>query len=568
MKTVILLIALLSVAVATRLRGAGPGDEVIVIYNSRMAESKAVAEHYAQLRQVPEKQVVGFRLPTTPDISREEYEDSLQKPLARLLDKEKLWRMGSEILRGTNGQGDRVVWKVRQSRIRYLVLCYGVPIRIPRDPNLKEIVPESMRPEFRRNEASVDTELALLPMADEKPLLTGPAPNPLYAMTNAAAFDPTNGVLMVARLDGPSPEIARGLVDKALQAEKEGLWGRAYFDLRSITDSNYKMGDEWIRSAADICRRLGFETVVDENPATFPAEFPMSQVAIYCGWYDNAVSGPFTRPRVEFVPGAFAYHLHSYSAANLRSATQNWVGPFLAKGATISMGEVDEPYLGGTPEVAVFVARLIFYGMDFGRAAYAAQPVLSWQTTIVGDPLYCPFRTPAQRLHETLLKSHNPQVEWSFLRVANINLANGNRPAVVATFLENLDETRQSAVLKEKLADLYAALGKPSSAVDTYEEALKLDPSPMQRLRLRVSLSEKLAALDRWQAAYDNDLELLKENPDYPNRLAMYRKLLPLAQRLGKSEDIARYEELIKTLTPPPPPATNVNTTATSNYIK
>src|SRR5262249_10288151 len=153
--------------------------------------------------------------------------------------------------------------------------------------------------------------------------------------------------------------------------------------LRGITDPGFKAGDDWIRSAADICRHLGFETVVDENAATFPPEFPMSHIAFYSGWYLNDVSGPFTRTNVEFMPGAFAYHLHSYSAVTLRSATNSWVGPLLAKGATISMGCVDEPYLSGTPEVAIFAARLIFYGYSFGEAAYASQPVLSWQTTMV-----------------------------------------------------------------------------------------------------------------------------------------------------------------------------------------
>ena len=77
------------------------------------------------------------------------------------------------------------------------------------------------------------------------------------------------------------------------------------------------MGDEWILGAAELCRKLGFETTVDKNPATFPADFPMSQIAIYCGWYDGNVSGPFTLPKVEFMPGAFAYHLHSFSAATI-----------------------------------------------------------------------------------------------------------------------------------------------------------------------------------------------------------------------------------------------------------
>ena len=82
----------------------------------------------------------------------------------------------------------------------------------------------------------------------------------------------------MTRLDGPTAEIARGLVDKALQGEADGLWGRTYFDLRNTTDPAYKMGDDWIRNASEVCRHLGFDTIVDENPGTFPAGFPMSQI--------------------------------------------------------------------------------------------------------------------------------------------------------------------------------------------------------------------------------------------------------------------------------------------------
>src|SRR5262249_18763372 len=251
--------------------------------------------------------------------------------------------------------------------------------------------------------------------------------------------------------DGPSAEIARGLVDKAIQAETDGLWGRAYFDLRGITDPNYKPGDDWIRGASEICRRLGFETIVDNQPWTFPPEFPMSQIANYCGWYDGAMSGPFTRKQVELMPGAFAYHLHSFSAAALRSATNTWVGPLLARGATISMGCVDEPYLSGTPQVAIFIARFVYAGMTFGEAAYAAQPVLSWQTPIVGDPLYRPFGTPLEQLRTELDAKHNPVIEWYYLRLVDLNLANGRPAAPWARYLEALPVTSQSPVLTEKL---------------------------------------------------------------------------------------------------------------------
>ena len=91
-----------------------------------------------------------------------------------------------------------------------------------------------MRPEWRRNEAAVDSELAWLPLVKMNVPLSGPLPNWVYGATNPALLHPTNGILLVARLDGPSVEIARGLVDKALAAERDGLWGRAYFDARGL----------------------------------------------------------------------------------------------------------------------------------------------------------------------------------------------------------------------------------------------------------------------------------------------------------------------------------------------
>ncbi len=547
---------------------ASAESEVVVVYNSRVPESKEIAEYYATVRHVPRNQVMGFSLSTGLEMSRAEFQDALQRPLAQMLEDRKLWHISSQILRAADGKAKQVEWKVTQSKIRYAVLCYGVPVSITRDAALKETGDDKLRPELRRDEAAVDTELALLPLIEQKLSIAGPQKNPVFATTNSFMLHPTNGVLMVTRLDGPTAGIARGLIDKAIEAETNGMWGRAYFDLRSTTEPGYKLGDDWMREAADACRKLGFETVVDAKPETFPVAFPMSQIAIYCGWYDGHVSGPFTRPNVEFMPGAFAYHLHSFSASNLRSATQNWVGPLLAKGATITMGCVNEPYLTGTPQFAIFLVRLIYDRMTFGEAAYAAQPVLSWQTTIVGDPLYRPFGIPPLQLHAQLQREQSPLIEWSHLRVANLNQAKGATPAALAQYLEQLDTTRHSAVLNEKLADLYQKMGKPESSIETDEKALQLNPSPQQRVRLRLSIADKLAAVspqeDKYKdaKAFDNYTLLLRENPDYPDKLAIYQKLRPLAEKLGKDIDAKRYAQLISDLTPPPaetnkPPGTN-----------
>jgi len=91
-----------------------------------------------------------------------------------------------------------------------------------------------------------------------------------------------------------------------------------------------KLSDDWIRIAADMSRHLGFETITNDQEAIFPPSFPMSQIAIYMGWYRQHVDGPFTLPTVEFMLGAFAYHLHSFSAATLRFTNTQWAGPLLA----------------------------------------------------------------------------------------------------------------------------------------------------------------------------------------------------------------------------------------------
>jgi tetratricopeptide (TPR) repeat protein len=306
--------------------------------------------------------------------------------------------------------------------------------------------------------------------------------------------------------------------------------------------NSYYLGDEWILNAGEICREWGFETTVDKNPGTFPADFPMSQIAIYCGWYDENVSGPFTLPKVEFMPGAFAYHLHSFSAPTLRSTNLFWVGPLLAKGATCTMGCVNEPYLPGTPNVAAFLARLTAGGFTFGEAAWTAQPVLSWQTTVVGDPLYRPFAKEPSVLHAEFARNHNPLIEWSYLRVVDLGLVHGAPVAQLAAFLETIPATTNSAVLTEKLADLYEMQGKPSSAIETYRRALTRNPSPEQRIRIRLTLGEKLLAQNREADAIENYKQLLQESPDYPGKPSIEARLAALEPKPADTNAPAKSE--------------------------
>ena len=242
MKKKIFQFAVLIFALAPLLVRAG-GDEVILIYNSRVPESREVADYYAQRRNVPTNQIFGFDITTNVDMSRAEFRDALQKPLVHELEARKLWHIGSLKIPATNGAAARVEKRVVESKIRYAVVCYGVPFRISPDSSLKEKVEETMRLEFQNNNAGVDSELACLPLIEMNLPLTGPLISPVFGVTNEAVIGPLSGILLVTRLDGPTPAIARGLVDKAIQAESEGMWGRAYFDERGISNPTMKPGD-------------------------------------------------------------------------------------------------------------------------------------------------------------------------------------------------------------------------------------------------------------------------------------------------------------------------------------
>jgi uncharacterized protein (TIGR03790 family) len=531
------------------------GSEVLVLYNTEGGvESRRVAEYYAKRRAVPARQVVGLPLPTTENMTRTEYRERLAEPLLKTLEARDLLQFHIQLLSGTGAPPGRVGKVPVAAKVRYLVLCYGVPLRILRDDTLEE--PEAQRlPEpLRRNEAAVDSELALLPDYWRKYLLAGPWRNPVYAVTNAAQIQATNGVLIVARLDGPTPAIARGLVDKALAAETNGLWGRAYFDSRGLTNGNYKVGDDWIRAACFYTRRQGFETLLDVAPETFRASTPLPQIALYAGWYDQHVSGPFTRPNVEFMPGAIAYHLYSFSARTVRSA-QSWVGAFLNEGVTATMGCVDEPYLEGTPNLEVFFERLLDREFTLGEAACAAQSSLSWQTTVIGDPLYRPFGRSAQQMHEDLVKRQSPLLEWSHLRIVNLNLAAGSAPAEAIAYLEHLPELAHSAILNQKLGDLLVMTHRIAPAATAYQKALALKPSPQERIHLQLGEAMMLTTLDQPAAALGYYEQFFSDNPGYPDLVRFYERALPVAQKAGNAAVAARYEGAIQRLTPAAEPS-------------
>src|SRR5262249_6697173 len=149
---------------------------------------------------------------------------------------------------------------------------------------------------------------------------------------------------------------------------------------------------------------------------------------------------------------------------------------------------------------------------------------LSWQTTVVGDPLYRPFAKQAPQLHAELAARNSKLVDWSILRAVNQNIALGESPLQYIEFFQKIAATQESAVLLEKLGDLYLLLGKPDAAVESYQRSLKQGPSPQQQIRLMLALGKMLEGLNRTEEAYAMYRRFVKTFPDFPELEMLYKK--------------------------------------------
>jgi tetratricopeptide (TPR) repeat protein len=114
--------------------------------------------------------------------------------------------------------------------------------------------------------------------------------------------------------------------------------------------------------------------------------------------------------------------------------------------------------------------------------------------------------------------------------------------------------TGQSAVLTEKLGDLYwtrKKLSDISDALDAYEAALTRYPSPQQKKRLLLLLAQRRGLYGPDEQAIGFYKQFINEYPDYSEVLTIYHRLLLLAKKVGDKAEIERCEREIERLSPP-----------------
>ncbi len=383
--------------------------DVFIVCNKDVKESREVADHYVAKRKVPAENVIELSLPKGEDISRDDYDAKLAGPL-------------------------RAALKDKKDACKALLCVYGVPLRVgPEKPTkVQQEQIDKLKPELdearkvleelnkdkadaekvtaaqrtvdrlnrqmaplRRDEttAAVDSELMLLwwPKYD----LYRWQMNPLYWQVPEADRKKAERTLVTSRLDGPTPDIAKRLVDDALTAEANGLKGKAYFDARGqkldVKSPQQWTGnqgyDESFREAAGLMQKAGFEVILDDKDPVFPPD-SCPDAALYAGWYSHATFvDSFTFPT-----GAVAYHLASSEATTLRNAKSKvWCPNLLTKGVAVTMGPVAEPYTVAFPKASEFYGFLATGKYTVAECFARTTLVTSWMMTLVGDPLYNPF---------------------------------------------------------------------------------------------------------------------------------------------------------------------------------
>lgn len=240
--------------------------------------------------------------------------------------------------------------------------------------------------------ASVDSELTMLlvPSFNKARWLPNPFLDQFDTIPGIDAI--RNQRIMVARLDGPSPEIAMRLVDDAVWTEDHGLKGVFYIDARGLNpnqkDNFYATYDEHLRKLHRIlAEKSSMKVVLDDKPELFP-ERCCPDAALYTGWYSLAnYVDSFTWQR-----GAVGFHIASAEAKTLRKPdSQVWCKKMLEKGIAATLGPVQEPYLQSFPLPDIFFPLLMTGKLPLVEVYYRSTPFLSWRQILIGDPLYTPF---------------------------------------------------------------------------------------------------------------------------------------------------------------------------------
>ena len=405
-------------------------DNILLVVNSDSTASTQIAEHYIQVRKVPDRNVVRVHTVETDGISRADFERTIETPIADWMMKKRL-----------------------QDQVLYIVLTKGIPLRIEGTPGLSgtmasvdseltllyrqfvlspvSIISRLDNPTRADAEAGEgtrfarqadlyfvtaltreDPQLSLLqrPVIGERVPIIGRVDNPYFLgdknVKDAARFSRVNSDLyLVTRLDGFTVDDVIKLIDRGAAPAKTGV---IVLDQKAtVVDRG---GDMWLDEAATRLKAITPAPVVqlESTRAVAAASGP---VLGYFSWGSNDPANQRRNMGLTFANGAIGGMFVSTDGRTFHEPPTAWqpamagsstggqslAGDLVREGITGVSANVSEPLLDAIvrPQI-LFPAYLS--GFNLAESYYLAMPYLSWQEIVIGDPLCAPFsRAPLTR---------------------------------------------------------------------------------------------------------------------------------------------------------------------------
>ena len=274
-------IALVTCCAAAEIPLQSPAT-ILLVVNDNSPLSRTIGEYYARRRGVPVSNICHLKASTMEEISREDYERQIARPIGAFLRKQGLLES-----------------------IYFIVTTAGVPLKIP-----------GAGDGMASSAASVDSELTLL-YADLKTgkahPLEGAIPNPFFGKRDRAFTHPAYPMYLVTRLAAYDFDGVKGMIDRCFAATNRGKF---VLDLRGPHDES---GDDWLRNAAIL---LPKDRVVLEETAQ--PVYGQTDVIGYASWGSNDAGRDRRFPGFHWLPGGIVTEYVSTDGRTFAKPPDRW----------------------------------------------------------------------------------------------------------------------------------------------------------------------------------------------------------------------------------------------------
>ena len=248
-------------------------ERVVVVSNKNSPESVSLAKYYQEKRGIPDTNMIAVACEPKAGIPPADFQNKIVTPLTTELSKRKLWSVDRNSV-------------ISSKKFDIIVTTYGVPYRVGGTKIPATVDAEGNPVKARRRKpteqdgASLDSELTLIGRGAYDRVLM--QKNPFFESPLSYDKTPFPGMTLVGRIDGPSLEVCKRMIDDAIAVEKTGLYGKSYLDL-ARKGAGYALGDDWIKAIYNRNMQFGIPSVLDQNKDVFLTNYPLLDTAVYFG---------------------------------------------------------------------------------------------------------------------------------------------------------------------------------------------------------------------------------------------------------------------------------------------